>query len=68
MALSNNFVCDRCGCVDDLTATQQTTPGEYLCHECKYGSWHGYFPKEPYREGEHDVVNRAGYGLRPSFS
>lgn len=62
------FVCDRCNTVDDLNATQQTTPGEYTCHECKYGVWHGYFVKEQYRESEHDVVNRAGYGLRPSFS
>lgn len=68
MSLSNLFVCDSCGCIDDLSATQQTTPGRYECHECKYGTWHGYFPKEQYREGDHDVVNRAGYGTRPSFS
>ncbi len=67
MALSNLFVCDKCGCVDDLSATQQTSSG-YECHECKYGTWHGFFPKERYNESEHDVVNRAGYGTRPSFS
>ena len=68
MSLSNLFVCDNCGCVDDLTVTSQTTPGRYECHECKHGVWHQYFPKQQYVEGVDDVVNRAGYGIRPSFS
>lgn len=44
MSLTTSFVCTQCGTIDDITATHQDG-GDYLCHSCKHGDWHGYFPK-----------------------
>ncbi len=64
--MTDLFVCECCGCVDSIHATQQLTPG-FKCSECATGSWHGQFPKEQYDPEEHlDVLNRTGHGT--SFS
>lgn len=63
---SGDFVCDSCGLVDNIHATQQTGGG-YQCSQCKTGEWHGQFPREHYDPEYHpDVLNRVGE--RPSFS
>jgi hypothetical protein len=63
---SGDFVCDDCGCLDNIHSTKQTGHG-FHCSECKDGYWHGDFSKEQYDEDvHHDVLNRSGY--HPSFS
>jgi hypothetical protein len=68
--MSNDFVCDQCGNVDSIFATQQTTPGMYVCHRCKHGEWHNQFSEERYNpDYHHDMLNRSGSdGNTTSFS
>lgn len=37
------FICEECGCVDDIHATQLTSG--YLCSQCATGAWHGEFER-----------------------
>lgn len=68
---TSTFVCDSCGTLDSIYATQQTGGG-YTCHQCKHGYWHDQFPKEQYDPTiHHDVLNRVSMGdedEHPSFS
>jgi len=67
--MTDSFVCDQCGCVDNIFATQQRTAGRYLCSECQDGHWHGNFPKEAYDpEVDGPMLNRAFFGDGTSTS
>jgi hypothetical protein len=55
--LTNLFVCDRCGCVDDIFSTPQCTAGEFICHACTTGNWHDHYDREEFN-GSTDVINR----------
>lgn len=44
--LTDKFVCDKCGNLDSIYSTHQTTAGGFYCARCQAGSdgsWHGYF-------------------------
>lgn len=57
--MTNIFCCERCGNVDSIHATPQTSVG-YECARCKTGDWHGEFPEEKYDFDRHGpALNKA---------
>lgn len=68
--MTNNFVCDCCGTIDDIFSTPQPGGG-WKCHVCLHGTWHGNYPQQQY-QGSQDgpMLNRADFsdGTSASFS
>lgn len=68
--MTDIFKCERCGNVDNIHATQQTSIG-FECHRCKHGEWHHQFPEEQYSFEKHgpalNVQPPSDCGF-PSFS
>lgn len=67
--MTDTFACEKCGNVDNIHATPQTSVG-YECHRCKHGEWHHNFPEERYSFDMHGpALNRADpAGHQASFS
>lgn len=65
------FECERCGNVDSIHSTPQTSVG-YECHRCKNGDWHHEFPEERYDFDKHgpalNKINPSNDDGYPSFS
>lgn len=58
--MTDLFVCEECGAIDSVHATQQLTPG-FKCSECATGNWHGQFQKEIWTaDNPTPVINRVG--------
>lgn len=57
MSTEMSFVCDQCGCVDNLRLVVFSNHG-MRCSECETGQWHGFFEKEEYDAYRHRVCNR----------
>lgn len=58
--MTDLFVCEQCGAIDSVHATQQLSSG-FKCHECVHGHWHNQFPKEYWSESDPTpVINRVG--------
>ena len=64
--MTDLFVCEQCGNVDSIHATQQLTPG-FKCHRCTHGTWHGMFEEKQWDPNDPTpMLNRTGPGV--SFS
>lgn len=57
MSSSDFFVCDCCGCVDNIRLTQSEHDG-WKCQYCRTGTWHGCFERRQYDEYTDNVLNR----------
>ena len=56
------IVCEKCGCVDELSLTKPPINNMYYCSEChpNCNGWHGFFKQLPYNQRVHkNVVNRV---------
>lgn len=66
--MTTSFVCDSCGCIDDIHATPQSGGMGFQCHECKYGTWHGNFPKQQWDSSVFEpMLNRRPSGESPDL-
>lgn len=63
--MNDTFVCDTCGCIDQLELAGITNPcGNLQCTQCASGTWHDLFPRRQYNPTTDLVVNRPnGIGI-----